>query len=92
MVQKRAEARNDIDSDALMSAAMTLPQALAAAKALQGPSFNPAITLKELAFFGDGDLAGLPAALKRRLQDAIGTVDLNRLPQMTVLRLPGEEH
>lgn len=92
VVQKRAEAKDYIDIDALMSAGITLPQALAAAKALQGPSFNPAITLKALAFFGDGNLAGLPAALKRRLQDAIRTVDLNRLPQMTVLRLPGEEH
>ena len=53
-----------------------LPIALASAKAIYGPQFNPQITLKALSFVDDGDL--------RRLARAAREVDLDRLP--TIVR------
>lgn len=85
VVQKRAEAKDYLDIDALIRGGITLPQALAAACALQGAAFNPQITLKALAYFGDGNLAALPEPLKLRLQDAVRSVDLNHLPPIAVL-------
>ena len=87
VVQKRAEAKDYIDIDALIRAGVTLPKALAAARMLQGEAFNPQITLKALAYFGDGNLTLLPEALKLRLQDAVRSVDLNHLPPIAV---PGD--
>jgi hypothetical protein len=80
VVQKRAEAKDYIDIDALISAGVGLPYALAAAKLIQGPSFNPQITLKALSYFGDGNLSSLAPDLKRRLQEAVLAVDLHELP------------
>ena len=78
-------AKDDLDIDALIRAGVTLPQALAAARALQGEAFNPQIRLKALAYFGDGNLALLPEPLKLRLQDAVRSVDLSHLPSIKVL-------
>ena len=83
-------AKDDLDIDALIRAGGTLPQALAAARALlparcRGEAFNPQITLKALAYFGDGNLAVLPEPLKLRLQDAVRSVDLSHLPSIKVL-------
>ena len=80
VVQKRAEAKDYIDIDALIAAGLPLAQALAAARAIQGPSFNPQITLKALSYFGDGNLAALPQDLQTRLQTAVASVDLEALP------------
>jgi hypothetical protein len=51
-----------------------VPQALAAGQQVQGPSFNPHITLKALAYFGDAELAALPKAVQRRLRAAVAAV------------------
>jgi hypothetical protein len=83
VVQKRAEAKDYVDLDAIISAGIGLPMALAAARAIQGPSFNPQITLKALSYFDDGNLRALPNDLKRRLQDAVRGVDLSQLPKLT---------
>jgi Nucleotidyl transferase AbiEii toxin, Type IV TA system len=81
VVQARAEARDYIDMDALMRVGhIGLPDALSAAKALYGPSFNPEITLKALTYFGDGNLRDLPDDLKLRLLTAVRGVDLDHLP------------
>ena len=53
VVQKRAAAKDYIDIDALLSAGIDLPNAIAAARAVHGPTFNPMITLKALSYFGD---------------------------------------
>ena len=86
VVQKRAEAKDYIDIDALIAAGIELPVALAAAAAVQGPAFNPQITMKALSYFDDGDLGSLPSDMKRRLQDAVRGVDLNSLPVLEPYR------
>lgn len=81
VVQKRAEAKDYLDLDALFdSGAVDLPIALGAARALYGQSFNPELTLKSLCFFGDGNLATLPLETQERLVAAVRAVDLNRIP------------
>jgi len=81
VVQKRAEAKDYIDIDALITAgAVDLPTGLAAGQALYGRPFNPQITLKALSYFEDGDLKRLPEEVKNRLVMAARAVDLDRLP------------
>jgi hypothetical protein len=60
VVQQRAEAKDYLDLYALLRAGISLEEGLGAARALYGAQFNPAITLKALAYFGDGDLSTLP--------------------------------
>jgi hypothetical protein len=81
VVQVRAEAKDYIDIDALITAGkVDLPLALSAAQRLYGSTFNPQITLKALSFFGDGDLRLLPEDMKLRLATAARGVDLDHLP------------
>ena len=80
VVQQRAEAKDYIDLDAIITAGVSLPMALSAAQLIYGPGFNPQITLKALSYFGDGDLPQLPDELKLRLVKAVAATDLSRLP------------
>jgi len=81
VVQVRAEAKDYIDIDALITVGkVDLPLALSAAQRLYGSTFNPQITLKALSFFDDGDLTLLPLDIKRRLATAAREVDLDHLP------------
>ena len=81
VVQVRAEAKDYIDIDALITAGkVDLPLALSAAQRLYGSTFNPQITLKALSFFGDGNLRQLPEDMKLRLATAAREVDLDHLP------------
>ena len=81
VVQMRAEARDYIDIDALITnGEIDLSTALACAHALYGAQFNPQITLKALTYFEDGSLPKLPRATKDRLIRAACAVDLDRLP------------
>jgi len=83
VVQMRAEAKDYIDIDALITKGkVDLPFALSAAQRLYGPTFNPQITLKALSFFDDGDLRQLPEDMKLRLVTAARHVDLDRLPSL----------
>jgi hypothetical protein len=83
VVQKRAEKKDYIDLDALLRNGVDLSRAIAAARIAQGPEFNPLITLKALAFFGDGDLAALPDSTKQLLRDAVRAVDIDQLPELS---------
>lgn len=81
VVQQRAEAKDYTDIDAMLcDGRIDLPTALAAARAIYGPPFNPQVTLKALSFFDDGNLHGLPGAMKQRLAELARAVDLDRLP------------
>lgn len=81
MVQLRAEAKNYIDIDALLTdGRIDLSTALAAARVIYGTQFNPQCTLKALSNFDDGDLRRLPQPVKDRLAKAAREVDLDRLP------------
>jgi hypothetical protein len=83
VVQVRAEAKDYIDIDALITAGkVDLPLALSAAQRLYGSTFNPQITLKALSFFDDGDLPQLPEDMKLRLATAAREVDLDHLPSI----------
>ncbi len=82
VVQQRPEAKDYIDLDAIMSTGIGLPTALAAAKFIYGPNFNPQITLKALSYFDDGDLQKLPADMKARIVKAVAATDLNQLPTL----------
>jgi Nucleotidyl transferase AbiEii toxin, Type IV TA system len=85
VVQKRAQAKDYIDVDALLTAGISLPMALAAGGAIYGKAFEPQITLKALTYFGDGDLFTLPTDLQRRLAAAATAVDLDTLPVLHLL-------
>ena len=81
VVQMRAEAKDYIDIDAILNdGQITLPLALASARAIYGDAFDAQSTLKALSFFDDGNLRALPQALKERLAKAARSVDLARLP------------
>jgi hypothetical protein len=83
VVQRRAEARDYVDLDAMLrSGQIDLSLALAAAGTMYGVQFNPQITLKALSYFEDGDVRSLPQAMKDRLAKAARDVDLDRLPAM----------
>ncbi len=87
-VQCRAEAKDYIDLDALITTSgISLSMALSAANAIYSPQFNPQVTLKALSFFEDGDLHTLPEAVKARLRAAVRAVDLDHLPPLASERL-----
>jgi Nucleotidyl transferase AbiEii toxin, Type IV TA system len=84
VVQKRAEAKDYIDIDALLSVGgVKLPLLLAAGMAIYGEGFNPEITLKALCYFEEETLSSLNIALKNRLVAAVKAVDLDHLPSIT---------
>jgi Nucleotidyl transferase AbiEii toxin, Type IV TA system len=81
VVQKRAEAKDYIDLDAIIeNTEIDLPTALSAARLLYGAKFNPELTLKSLSYFGDGSLPTLPSKIRDRLAKAVAAVDLTHLP------------
>jgi hypothetical protein len=81
VVQVRAEAKDYIDIDAILTdGRIDLPTALASARALYGAQYNPQITLKALCYFDDGNVGTLPDETKERLSRAASAVDLGRLP------------
>jgi hypothetical protein len=81
VVQKRAEAKDYLDIDAVIQHGIDLPTALAAGRIVYGRSFNPMITLKALSFFDD--LPTLSAEVRRRLSAAVDAVDPASLPVLT---------
>ena len=86
VVQVRAEAKDYLDIDALLTdGGVDLPTALAAAAAIYGTAFNPQSTLKALCYFDDGNLRRLPQPLKDRLAKAVREVALDHLP---VIEMP----
>ncbi|TAK52488.1 MAG: hypothetical protein EPO25_13385 [Gammaproteobacteria bacterium] len=86
VVQKRAELRDYLDIDALLSAGLDLATILAAGRAVYGVGFNPLITVKALTYFAD--VPELPAAVRHRLLAAVRATDMDRLPELPVLRAP----
>jgi len=74
VLPQRAEAKEYLDAHALMQHGVELSDALGAAQAIYGPQFNPALTLKALTYFNDGDLPRLPEPVKRDLKAAAASV------------------
>lgn len=82
VVQQRAQAKDYLDIDAMISNGVPLGDAFAAAKKVYGDAFAPTPTLKALTYFGDGDLPTLPNDVKQRLVKAATAVDPTRLPSL----------
>ena len=89
VVQKRAEARDYLDIDALLRHGVDLPTALAAGSVVYGRSFNPLITLKALGFFDDVPM--LSAEVRERLGAAVEAVDVTKLPALAAFAPRGEK-
>jgi hypothetical protein len=70
VITQRAEAKDFIDLLAIINSShgITLPRAMAAARALYGEEYNPMMTVKSLNYFGDGDLHTLTNIQKEQLQ------------------------
>ena len=79
---QRAEAKDYADIAAMLDAGVGLADGLAAARAMFGPNFQPSESLKALAYFDDGDLTGLGAAVKSKLVRAVGAV--RQLPEAAI--------
>jgi Nucleotidyl transferase AbiEii toxin, Type IV TA system len=80
VVQQRAAAKDYFDLAALMRAGVSLPTALAAGRAVYGERFDPAITLRALGSFEEGDLSQIDNATRRELVGAAAVVKLVELP------------
>jgi len=80
VVQSRAEGKDYRDIVALLENGISLPKALAAAKAIYGDQFEPRTTLRALSYFADGDLPKLPASMQNALRTAATGVKLDELP------------
>ncbi len=82
VVQSRALSKDYMDIDALMRLGKVgLASMLGAATAIHGEHYNPMLTLKALSYFGDGDLAELPAAVRKRLSEAAAEVGPESIPR-----------
>jgi predicted nucleotidyltransferase component of viral defense system len=74
VIQSRSEAKDYLDIYELLKAGLSLEEMLGAAQAIYGDQFFPMISLKALAWFGDGDLVQLPGQVKETLRRAAGAV------------------
>jgi Nucleotidyl transferase AbiEii toxin, Type IV TA system len=83
VVQQRAEPKDYLDMDAILTdGAINLADSLGAARAIYGPSFSVASTLKALTFFGEPALNMLPNAVKKRLGTAVQEVAACDIPEL----------
>jgi hypothetical protein len=90
-VQRRAEAKDYIDIDALLRADIDLPTALSSARVIYGESFNPQLTLKALCYFDEPGLGNLSHDLRQELVLAVRAVDLGKLPDLQPVRARAPE-
>lgn len=81
-IQQRAEAKDYRDIVAALEAGIDLPQALGAAIAVFGKTFNAMTALKALTYFGDGNLPTLPQSIREHLQRLAEAVELETLPSI----------
>lgn len=79
-VQQRAEAKDYLDVAAALSAGIKLSEALGAARAVYGKTFNAMTALKALTYFEDGNLGSLPSEAKTALLAAAESVALESIP------------
>jgi hypothetical protein len=78
-IQQRAQARDYQDIAAIVSAGVSLAEAIGAATAVYGNTFNGALSLKALTYFSDGDLPNLNATTQKRLRELAGQVKLKEI-------------
>ena len=81
-IQQRAEAKDYMDIAAALDAGITLSNALGAAIAVYGKTFNAMAALKALTYFGDGNLPSLPRNIQDCLRTSAEAVKLETLPRI----------
>lgn len=81
VIQARGSWKDYVDVHTLVCHGIDVPTGLAAAKAIDR-SFDPAITIRALQFYGDGTLDRVPAAMQRDLSQWARVVDLDKLPML----------
>ena len=91
VVQARGSAKDYLDLDALISAGVSLTEALGAANAVYGDGFNPLLTLKALTYFGERNLDTVPNDVRQRLAESVSQVRLGSLPAFASLPLPPKQ-
>jgi hypothetical protein len=74
----RAEPKDYCDIYTVLKAGVTLPEALGATKALY-PEFNPVLSLKALAYYGEPTLATLPTDIREYLTEESAKVESVKL-------------
>ena len=79
-IQQRAEAKDYVDLAAALDAGVSLAEALGAASAIYGKTFNTMAALKALTYFQDGNLPSLPSRVQSFLSNSVDQVHLERLP------------
>jgi hypothetical protein len=84
VVQDRAEAKDYVDVARLLAEGISLREALGAALAVYGPSFNPVPSLKALAYFGDGDLPSVPKETREALERAVRATPIESIRPLGV--------
>jgi len=82
-VQQRAEAKDYRDIAAALDAGVTLSEAIAAARAVYGETFNAMAALKALTYFKDGNLPSLTVSTQDRLKTAVEGMKLEGVPLMS---------
>jgi len=82
-VQQRAEAKDYRDIAAALDAGVSLSEAIAAARAVYGETFNAMATLKALTYFKDGNLPSLTVSTQDRLKTAVEGMKLEGVPLMS---------
>lgn len=81
VISQRAEKKDYLDIHAIIKHTnFDLQDGLAAAQAIYGRQYNPVITLKALSYFGEGNVAELPAMIQTDLIQAIRGVSMENIP------------
>jgi hypothetical protein len=82
VILQRSESKDYRDIAAMLEAGADLPLAIAAARQMYAPTYQPQIGLKALTFFEDGDLKRLSPQEKKILIKAVAAV--RDLPPVTI--------
>jgi hypothetical protein len=83
VILQRVEAKDYIDTAAILESGTSLVFGLGAARTLFGQAFQPSECLKALVYFEGGDLEVLTQQVRNRLIASAATVD--NLPQVALL-------
>lgn len=86
VLHDRVSAKDYTDLAALIERGVPLAQAMAAARAMYGPAFEPAVTLKAMTWFEGGDMESLDT---QRRQILLRAVDAFRGPLPVVEKVSG---
>ena len=81
VITQRAESKDYLDLLALLEHGISLPHAMAAAASIYGAQYNPALTVKSLTYFGDGDLYKLTREQQNQLVRIASAAELS-LPEV----------